>query len=609
MNISNLSKQAGLFEAPPQMVKAIYKWARERICGKVWSNIDKQIRKLTNDGTIPVPEEHDEELTRLNLLKKECQKYASWPWPTSRAQKAFNIDFAGWKYVKDQESLSNFLKTKTLGKITVVLAFIKGHPYAGTWITEYNTLQLFFNDENVISNEQNIINLDSSLKELYGTIRHELQHLGQSYLQLVPQLLEGSNTQFNAGFPSPDIQNKIRTRNLKPGEKPQTNLPIDPKVETEIIHPLRDIEFYTNLTDNIDTLKTTLGWYPKSTRWEIVRAFIDPTFKPTFKQKIVDDYSRKYMLEQMVVSRFFNELFLYEPEKYKKAVKELIKEVSKDFDLEDNKEDESWYPTPPGQTPIFGNSVATYWRYRSWELKNAMPGKNVSLTIFIPQIIKEYDNYVKALTPQQLEAHKNAVEKEGKGKEYYVTDRWRNYQARGALEAESPFDVMADHPKLSSITRLNEFVKIANYCDANNLLYFGKCIDTWIEKISKWQYYDASGIPVKEVLRRWAIDRDKTYDDVVMVSIDELWPYREYTWSKDNFRLKGHDDNYWDTLKRSIVENGWQQKNPAHVIVGKNGQIKIGEGNHRLAIARELGIKDVPVRYHFYENVEKSTQY
>lgn len=29
-----------------------------------------------------------------------------------------------------------------------------------------------------------------------------------------------------------------------------------------------------------------------------------------------------------------------------------------------------------------------------------------------------------------------------------------------------------------------------------------------------------------------------------------------------------------------------------------------GEGNHRLAIARELGLKKVPVRFHFYNNVQ-----
>ena len=38
--------------------------------------------------------------------------------------------------------------------------------------------------------------------------------------------------------------------------------------------------------------------------------------------------------------------------------------------------------------------------------------------------------------------------------------------------------------------------------------------------------------------------------------------------------------------------------------VGKNGVAKIGEGNHRLAVAKELGIEKVPVYFLFYNNVE-----
>lgn len=50
-----------------------------------------------------------------------------------------------------------------------------------------------------------------------------------------------------------------------------------------------------------------------------------------------------------------------------------------------------------------------------------------------------------------------------------------------------------------------------------------------------------------------------------------------------------------DTLREDIKQNGIQK--PIELTKNKDGQIIINDGNHRLAIANELGIQQVPVKY------------
>jgi ParB-like chromosome segregation protein Spo0J len=62
----------------------------------------------------------------------------------------------------------------------------------------------------------------------------------------------------------------------------------------------------------------------------------------------------------------------------------------------------------------------------------------------------------------------------------------------------------------------------------------------------------------------------------------------------------------WDNLKKSIEEEG--VKETLIFQVGKNGVAKVAEGNHRLAIAKELGIDKVPVKFLFFDTVELAPQ-
>ena len=111
--------------------------------------------------------------------------------------------------------------------------------------------------------------------------------------------------------------------------------------------------------------------------------------------------------------------------------------------------------------------------------------------------------------------------------------------------------------------------------------------------------------PIKDVLDDW-VNGYKAYDAGGgfgakesyhgYYSVDDLWQYREYDWSADKHRGEKAE---WEKLVASI-KKGYNPNYPIMLVVGRNGIVKIGEGNHRLAIAKQLGIKSVPVEFVFY---------
>jgi len=124
-----------------------------------------------------------------------------------------------------------------------------------------------------------------------------------------------------------------------------------------------------------------------------------------------------------------------------------------------------------------------------------------------------------------------------------------------------------------------------------------------------WYYDYEPGMTLDDIIRLWQhpksgndrrgnpLPRQKMYDrsQPVMIPTSELWPHREYTRSKENGSRSYAE---WDELRDSLKTNGWDPGNPLMFNVGETGT-KVGEGNHRLALARELGIKEIPVEFHF----------
>lgn len=117
------------------------------------------------------------------------------------------------------------------------------------------------------------------------------------------------------------------------------------------------------------------------------------------------------------------------------------------------------------------------------------------------------------------------------------------------------------------------------------------------------------GTSVQAVINAWVKRGEKAYDESMPVrySASDVWPYREFTRTRDGIK-KGdpyakNTPKQWDELVDRLVGEGWSERNPLMLWVGRNGVAYVGEGNHRLAIAREYGLS-VPVRFVFVQEAE-----
>lgn len=158
--------------------------------------------------------------------------------------------------------------------------------------------------------------------------------------------------------------------------------------------------------------------------------------------------------------------------------------------------------------------------------------------------------------------------------------------------------------------------------------------DSSCEKFDAFRgYYDmdpSNPFSISDVIDGWVncglkARESGTYQ--ALYSADELWKYREYSWSaetashddvtgsdqttyQDKWRFMPDEDenvgiHKWNKMVEKMKTNGWDRNRPAYFEIGKNGIAKVGEGNHRLAIAKQLGI-DVPVLFSFKSNVTLS---
>lgn len=119
-----------------------------------------------------------------------------------------------------------------------------------------------------------------------------------------------------------------------------------------------------------------------------------------------------------------------------------------------------------------------------------------------------------------------------------------------------------------------------------------------------YAFDEENPLSIEEVTKKWVQDHDKpnNWNGLrVYYPFDEVWKYREY-----NRDIQGNlSEEEWADLRDSMKEHGWDKERPLMLLIGKNGVAKVGEGNHRLIVARELGIDKIPVSFGaFYKNVE-----
>lgn len=100
---------------------------------------------------------------------------------------------------------------------------------------------------------------------------------------------------------------------------------------------------------------------------------------------------------------------------------------------------------------------------------------------------------------------------------------------------------------------------------------------------------------LKDAVRYKTENNMKRYSDTINMPIDKILQYK----SEGGYRTK----ETVNKLKEDIKSNGIQ--NPIELIRDEDGKIKINNGNHRLEIAKQLGLKEIPITYKDYANIDK----
>lgn len=297
---SPVVKTAGIFEPPPKSVAQVFHWAREKVAAKVLHNTEISIKRYKDTQTY-LPD--DRQIVELTLLKKECLKYTNEPAANETYKRTFPFDLTGWKY-KDKPNRY---------KLDVQLIFKHDLPKAGDWGIDF-TVRLFVDDE-----LYTVQGFKNTLGYLHEAVYHELQHAGQTYLSIQP-----TEKDWSAGYPSKSIQTKPKEVENLPREK------TDPE---DIHYPLRNLEFYPLLRNEINELERRLVNMPKRMRMEIVKSFVDSNYISdilTDTTNTLTDAQANMVFRYFEPSRFFKKLRIYEPLKYRKAVAELWKIIQRE---------------------------------------------------------------------------------------------------------------------------------------------------------------------------------------------------------------------------------------------------------------------------------------
>jgi hypothetical protein len=175
--------------------------------------------------------------------------------------------------------------------------------------------------------------IENTILEIKNTIRHELIHLIQTAVKIAKNLKE------EAGLPSKNIRQNTTKINNNLSENKEDKESKDKRP----IHPLRDIEFYTRLADEINDFKVNKNEFPVPLHEDLAKfwtglitadEFISIIKKYCIPKSYEDEDQSEtnYIYMSRIVSfnkskEFFEQLKNNQPLKYQKAVKEFMKAV------------------------------------------------------------------------------------------------------------------------------------------------------------------------------------------------------------------------------------------------------------------------------------------
>ena len=203
--------------------------------------------------------------------------------------------------------------------------------------------------------------LNKELTKLKETTRHEMQHFVQTFIQYVNRFSHMAKNKEEGGLPGKNLRDTAYRSSGKPNKGfigPQHDIVDKNSPHGLIQHSLRDVEFYTRLSDTVGQFNRAKTFIPTQLWRDYMMAWIDhlaisefrSRAQKYFEQKAAIDLNLKakgvisdgesYRLAESYMYRaypafsalhtgreFFNWLKTYQTPKYNKAVAEFMKAV------------------------------------------------------------------------------------------------------------------------------------------------------------------------------------------------------------------------------------------------------------------------------------------
>lgn len=295
-------KMAAILQAPQYMNKQITQWAYSIYCGAMLPIINKELKTAS-----------EEKAQELLTIQNICFKYFN---PKDSNPQYFPIKLNDIPYFSDLEQLDlevSFKKALIEPVIKTEFIFntekarsIHHESWSGLW-----NGNLLIHHRLLPTKLLTINNLEKMLESIERTVYHELQHLVQEYLQRIKGLKEWGGLPPN------------KTRDTKQFDH-LGNILNQPQKTVE--HTLRDVEFYTNLTETIKDFYVVLFKYPTNLRKLLFNVWVGKNSLSELEKADKDIFlETKTYIDNAV--HFFDSLKNNQFEKYKKAVAELYKAV------------------------------------------------------------------------------------------------------------------------------------------------------------------------------------------------------------------------------------------------------------------------------------------
>lgn len=125
---------------------------------------------------------------------------------------------------------------------------------------------------------------------------------------------------------------------------------------------------------------------------------------------------------------------------------------------------------------------------------------------------------------------------------------------------------------------------------------------TYVRSQSELKKECGGKVTLDNIIKIFANGNVKVADNFQpMISISELWKVREYDRKMVGGFTGKNTESEMKKLKADIKKNGIKEYGHVSIDRRKNGDVEVllGEGNHRLGIAKEVGIKEMPIMFSY----------